>query len=62
MNAALVESPLVEYVRKQGGKEVLVFDTDKEASAAAWAIRSKNPEGVTVEARYNKVLISLKVD
>jgi hypothetical protein len=51
--------PLVEYIEKCGGKDVLHFQNDTAALAAARVLREHHPE-VNVEARYEKVFLKLK--
>lgn len=50
-----IAPPLLRYMRKCGGKDVLVFDTPRDAGIAAHIMRER---GLMAEARYDKVFIS----
>jgi hypothetical protein len=48
--------PLVAYIDRCGGQDILVFDTANQASDAAHRVRKRSPE-LHVEARYDKVFL-----
>ena len=54
-----LDDPLVCYLERCGGKDVLHFQNDAGATAAARTLRERHPE-VIVEARYEKVFLKLK--
>jgi hypothetical protein len=54
-------APLVTYLRRCGGRDILLFDTPADASAAAWRLRSDLDDGgVSIHSSYDKVFIELR--
>ena len=54
-------SGLMAYLLNFDGSDVLEFKDNNEAREAADTLRARDP-GVSVEARYNKVILKIKGD
>lgn len=52
-----VDPRLTRYLRKSGWKDVLTFESNEAALEAARVLRVR---GLTAEARYEKVLITME--
>ena len=55
-----VSSPLADYLRRNGGKDILTFDSPQEALDAAGTIRRRDHDDIVVSASHHTVHLTLK--